>query len=114
MSEAGKGSKARPLSVSDQEYASRWENIFGHEDKKKDVYRLKVDIPDQEADPSVYKDISASFLEQLTANCPFRWVEKPVINGADASTQLVLQYRAILGRCGKYIWIDIPTVSLPG
>ena len=28
MSDGGKGSKPRPLSVSDQEYANRWEAIF--------------------------------------------------------------------------------------
>jgi hypothetical protein len=29
MSDGGKGSKPRPLSVSDQEYATRWDAIFG-------------------------------------------------------------------------------------
>ena len=29
MSDGGKGSKPRPLSVSDQEYANRWDAIFG-------------------------------------------------------------------------------------
>lgn len=29
MSDGGKGSKPRPLSVSNQEYASRWDAIFG-------------------------------------------------------------------------------------
>lgn len=29
MSDGGKGSKPRPLSVSDQEYADRWSAIFG-------------------------------------------------------------------------------------
>ena len=28
MSDGGKGSKPRPFSVSDQEYASRWDAIF--------------------------------------------------------------------------------------
>lgn len=28
MSDGGKGSKPRPLSVSDQEYATRWDAIF--------------------------------------------------------------------------------------
>ena len=28
MSDGGKGSKPRPLSVSDQEYATRWDVIF--------------------------------------------------------------------------------------
>ena len=29
MSDGGKGSKPRPFSVSNQEYASRWDAIFG-------------------------------------------------------------------------------------
>jgi hypothetical protein len=29
MSDGGKGSKPRPFSVSDQEYADRWNAIFG-------------------------------------------------------------------------------------
>lgn len=35
MSDGGKGSKPRPLSVSNEEYASRWDAIFGR-DKRKD------------------------------------------------------------------------------
>jgi hypothetical protein len=35
MSDAGKGSKPRPLSVSDQEYATRWDAIFGRDQKAK-------------------------------------------------------------------------------
>jgi len=31
MSNGGKGSKPRPLSVSDAEYASRWDAIFGRD-----------------------------------------------------------------------------------
>ena len=40
MSDGGKGSKPRPLSVSEAEYASRWDAIFG---------RDKLD-PDSETD----------------------------------------------------------------
>ena len=36
MSDGGKGSKPRPLSVSDQEYASRWDAIFGKTDSEID------------------------------------------------------------------------------
>jgi hypothetical protein len=32
MSNAGKGSKPRPLSVSDQEYANRWNAIFAKDE----------------------------------------------------------------------------------
>jgi hypothetical protein len=31
MSDGGKGSKPRPLSVSDQEYANRWDAIFNRD-----------------------------------------------------------------------------------
>jgi hypothetical protein len=40
MSDGGKGSKARPFSVSQKEYDSRWDAIFGRdlkEEKKEDV-----------------------------------------------------------------------------
>ena len=40
MSDGGKGSKPRPLSVADAEYAARWDAIFG---------RDKLD-PDSETD----------------------------------------------------------------
>ena len=36
MSDGGKGSKPRPLSVSDQEYANRWNAIFGKTDSEID------------------------------------------------------------------------------
>jgi hypothetical protein len=36
MSDGGKGSKPRPLSVSDQEYANRWDAIFGKTDSETD------------------------------------------------------------------------------
>jgi hypothetical protein len=35
--EAGKGSKPRPLSVSQEEYNSRWDAIFGRDLEKKEV-----------------------------------------------------------------------------
>jgi len=34
MSDGGKGSKPRPLSVSNEEYAARWDAIFGKDDAK--------------------------------------------------------------------------------
>jgi len=35
MSDGGKGSKPRPISVSDLEYASRWDAIFATDQKAK-------------------------------------------------------------------------------
>jgi hypothetical protein len=35
MSDGGKGSKPRPYSVANQEYASRWDAIFGRDQKAK-------------------------------------------------------------------------------
>lgn len=34
MSDGGKGSSPRPFSVSNEEYAQRWDAIFGREPKK--------------------------------------------------------------------------------
>jgi hypothetical protein len=36
-SDGGKGSSPRPFSVSEEEYARRWEAIFGREDVEKIV-----------------------------------------------------------------------------
>ena len=35
MSDAGKGSKPRPLSVANEDYANRWDAIFGRDQKAK-------------------------------------------------------------------------------
>jgi len=35
MSDGGKGSNLRPLSVSNEEYANRWDAIFGTDQKRK-------------------------------------------------------------------------------
>ena len=53
MSDGGKGSKPRPLSVSDQEYATRWDAIFNRDSEcdkptrnnqeTQDVQNIKVD-----------------------------------------------------------------------
>lgn len=34
MTDGGKGSKPRPFSVSNEEYAQRWDAIFGKDDAK--------------------------------------------------------------------------------
>ena len=39
MSDGGKGSKPRPLSVSDQEYANRWNAIFGKDSETDKITR---------------------------------------------------------------------------
>ena len=36
MSDGGKGSRPRPFSVSDEEYAKRWDLIFGRDLDKKE------------------------------------------------------------------------------
>ena len=36
MSDGGKGSRPRPLSVTNEEYASRWDAIFGRDQNKED------------------------------------------------------------------------------
>ena len=39
MSDGGKGSKPRPLSVSDQEYADRWNAIFAKDSETEKITR---------------------------------------------------------------------------
>jgi hypothetical protein len=40
VSDGGKGSKARPISVSDEEYNSRWEATFGRADREQALDEL--------------------------------------------------------------------------
>jgi hypothetical protein len=40
-SEAGKGSSPRPFSISEDEYARRWDAVFGREDVEKIVEDAK-------------------------------------------------------------------------
>lgn len=35
MNDGGKGSKPRPFSVTEEEYAARWDMIFGRDQKEK-------------------------------------------------------------------------------
>lgn len=58
MSDGGKGSSPRPFSVSQQEYDTRWDAIFGRdlkepsEDAKKfDAAIMKNEYYDQDVDP---------------------------------------------------------------
>ena len=42
MSDGGKGSKPRPISVSDEEYATRWDAIFQRDKPKETEAMLKI------------------------------------------------------------------------
>ena len=47
----GKGSSPRPLKVSNEEYSSRWDAIFGKDNEKKDkTQALESDRPDNSCD----------------------------------------------------------------
>ena len=62
MSDGGKGSKPRPFSVSQDEYATRWDAIF------------QRDLPKEEKPKSDYQDILSTedcmieVLEDMTKN----------------------------------------------
>lgn len=62
MSDGGKGSKPRPFSVSQDEYANRWDAIF------------QRDLPKEEKPKSDYQDILSTeecmieVLEDMTKN----------------------------------------------
>lgn len=54
MSDGGKGSKPRPLSVSDQEYANRWNAIFGKDSETDKITRNNEEtqqVQNNELDP---------------------------------------------------------------
>ncbi len=46
MAEAGKGSKPRPYSVSQEEFDNRWEAIFGKKNKSTDEQSVDDEITD--------------------------------------------------------------------
>jgi hypothetical protein len=46
MAEAGKGSKPRPFSVSQEEFDNRWEAIFSKKDKPADEQSADEEITD--------------------------------------------------------------------
>jgi hypothetical protein len=46
MSDGGKGSKPRPISVSDQEYANRWNAIFGKDSEVDKITRNNQETQD--------------------------------------------------------------------
>ena len=47
-SDGGKGSSPRPFSISEEEYARRWEAIFGREDVEKIIEDAKNYLKEQE------------------------------------------------------------------
>ena len=55
MSDGGKGSAPRPLSVSNQEYAERWDAIFGKDNGKKEQKEMPL--------PQTIKDNVDEYLE---------------------------------------------------
>ncbi len=46
MAEAGKGSRPRPFSVSQEEFDNRWEAIFSKKDKSPDEQSADTEITD--------------------------------------------------------------------
>ena len=54
MSDGGKGSKPRPISVSDEEYATRWDAIF-QRDKPKEQDALMKSIESENERLGIYK-----------------------------------------------------------
>ncbi len=46
MAEAGKGSRPRPFSVSQQEFDNRWEAIFGKKNQSEDEQSTDEEIID--------------------------------------------------------------------
>jgi hypothetical protein len=48
MSDGGKGSTPRPLSVSNEEYASRWDAIFGRD--LKENQKVLTEVPEYNQD----------------------------------------------------------------
>lgn len=45
MSDGGKGSTPRPRTVSDEEYESRWDAIFGRDKPKEPIPDSTVEVP---------------------------------------------------------------------
>ena len=58
MSDGGKGSSPRPFSVSNEEYASRWDAIFSRDIKKKESVDLTKDTVDSKSKQEEEKKVS--------------------------------------------------------
>ena len=51
MSDGGKGSKPRPFQVANEEYAKRWDLIFGRDNEKKnETSTMEADRPSASCD----------------------------------------------------------------
>lgn len=50
QAEAGKGSTPRPFSISEEEYAQKWERIFGKKDIEKIVKEARDYLRETEKD----------------------------------------------------------------
>ena len=55
MSDGGKGSKPRPISVSDEEYANRWDAIFSKKETPIDESEDKITRYNEETQEVVKK-----------------------------------------------------------
>ena len=53
MSDGGKGSSPRPFSVSNEEYANRWDAIFSRDIKKKEDAQTLASVPVAQDTPNV-------------------------------------------------------------
>jgi hypothetical protein len=56
MSDGGKGSKPRPYSVTQDEYDTRWDLIFGKDKSKDDNTDFEVNDPDPDKRNWYYDD----------------------------------------------------------
>lgn len=63
MSDGGKGSKPRPFSVSNEEYANRWDAIFGRDKEQNDA---KIDV--SKILPQTVKENVEDFLNSNKGN----------------------------------------------
>jgi hypothetical protein len=66
MSDGGKGSKPRPLSVSNDEYANRWDAIFGRDQKAKQEEALDA-LSKANQELGLYDD-AYEFEDKITRN----------------------------------------------
>lgn len=98
---AGKGSKSRPLSVTDTEYSSSWEKTFGKKEEKKDI---PTDV--------------ATTLVETKPTLPESWIGQMrqveyIAYGSDHMPVMKLKLQQWLptatGFCG---WVDVPVVKL--
>ena len=48
MSDGGKGSKPRPFQVANEEYAKRWDLIFGRDNEKKNETQAPMDVAESD------------------------------------------------------------------